>query len=74
MGPRLRHLTHQYSVGRLPSILRTLSRVQVSHKYSIPRALVCTVQVTGAGSAVVPHQLHDTAVCRSSRAPTQTSV
>src|SRR3954453_8412422 len=67
LGPGLRRLRrddrgHHHSVGRLPSILRTLSRVHVSQRYSTPRAPVCTVQVTGTGSTVVPHQAHATAV------------
>jgi len=48
--------------------LRTLSLVQVSQRYSMPRAPDCTVHVTGTGtgSAVVPHHEQATALLPSS--------
>ncbi len=38
--------------------MRTLSRVHVSQRYSIPRAPDCTVHVTGTSSTLVPHHEH----------------
>jgi len=46
-------------------MLRALSRVHVAHRYSTPRAPVCTVHVTGSSSTRTPHQLHVTGVVAS---------